>query len=74
MKTMKKLIMTAVVTLLLTATLNATSPEIAVHTGRSEQFTSITGKPGIRCEYQIPQRKFWVSFAGYICPATIEVR
>jgi len=69
---MKKL--TTILFLMAVATVQAMPLEVATHAGRSERFTSITGKAGIRCEYQIPQRKFWVTFEGYVCPATINVQ
>ena len=47
---------------------------IAVFTGRSEMFTTVTGKQAIRCEYQAPETgKFWRSFYGLSCPPSINV-
>lgn len=61
--------------LVLVGAVMATPLEIAVHTGRSEQFTTITGKQAIHCEYELSgRRKFWKAFLGVTCPPTVNVQ
>ncbi len=47
---------------------------IARFTGRSQTFTTVTGKQAIHCQYQIPGRTFWMDFMGFNCPQTVEVQ
>lgn len=54
--------------------LMASSFITARFTGRMERFISVTGKNAVRCEYEIPGRKFWMSFIAYTCPQTVEVQ
>lgn len=47
----------------------------AYHTGRSENVSTVTGKPGIRCEYRYGSTTFWRVFANtYVCPTSVEVQ
>ena len=47
----------------------------AYWTGKSETFTSVTGKPAIRCEYKVTSYPpFWRTFAGWSCPTSVDVQ
>jgi hypothetical protein len=62
------------VAILLIASWWAYGQVTAVWTGRSELFTSVTGRQGVRCEYQASgMRNFWRSFEGLSCPATLKI-
>ncbi len=42
-------------------------------TGNQETITTITGKMGIRCEYNAMGQTFWRTFRGFNCPMSVEV-
>lgn len=47
---------------------------LATWTGKSEGVTTVTGKTGVKCEYDLYGKKFWKTIVDeYACPATIEV-
>lgn len=45
----------------------------ASHTGNFDYIQTVTGKSGVRCEYQVYGEKFWMVFSGYRCPRRVEV-
>lgn len=46
----------------------------AYWTGRSETFTTISGKPAVRCQYKaMGYEPIWRSFFGYNCPQSINL-
>ncbi len=45
----------------------------AYWTGAQRLITTITGAPGVACEYNYAGRTFWAQFPGFSCPLSIEV-
>jgi hypothetical protein len=47
---------------------------LAFWTGNSELVTTVSGLPGIACEYDAAGVRFWRTFARrFSCPVSIEV-
>jgi hypothetical protein len=47
---------------------------LAFWTGNSESVTTVSGLPGIACEYDAAGTRFWRVFARrFVCPVSIEV-
>jgi hypothetical protein len=47
---------------------------LAFWTGNSESVTTVSGLPGIACEYEAAGVRFWRVFARrFVCPVSIEV-
>jgi hypothetical protein len=47
---------------------------LAFWTGNSESVTTVSGMPGIACEYDAGGVRFWRVFARrFACPISIEV-
>jgi hypothetical protein len=69
-----KLITSIIVLMVIPMATAAVNPLTAYYTGKSQTFTTVTGKAAIRCEYRLGgYPPFWRSFSGFVCPNSVEV-
>lgn len=46
---------------------------LALWTGQSRYVTTVSGMPGMSCQYQAAGGTFWKTYKGMMCPPSIDV-